>query len=215
MFRTFVCLVGFALSGCASVRDTNSRILRWSLDEDVAFFERFDRNGPGAGLIYAPLRSAGSTLRYASLMRDVAARIESCDRFLLLQEIWEGGAQFSGGWLCRSTSGVTTAIRFGIDEDNQVIVQVVAKIGSGDLQSSIELLAREKEINTDRYTTMDGVAAVVTFSDRGLARRSFYAPVSIDLNAIAELDPTAYEGFDRFYVAMNRVLEGACSRKCF
>lgn len=215
MFRVFIFFLGYALSGCAAVGDDGGRMHRWSLEEEVAYFDRFHRSGFAAELIYAPLRSAGGTPRYAALMRDVSARLESCDQFLLLQEIWEGGAEFSGGWLCRSPSGATTATRFRINEDDEVVVEAVAAIDSGNLQSSVDLLAKEKDVNTDRHTSMDGITAIVTSFESGLVRKAFYAPVSIDLDAIAELDAKGYEGFDRFYVGINRILEGVCTSDCF
>ena len=215
MIRFLMLICACAITACATVREENGQVLRWTLEEDIAYYGRLRESGFAAELIYAPLRSAGSAPRYAALMRDVAAKIESCDRFVLLQEIWEGGAEFSGGWLCHSSSGAGTATRVRINEDDDVVVEKVAQIDPGNLDAAIELLAKEIEVNTDRHTTMDAITAIATSFDRGLERRAFYAPVSIDLDAIQELDAKGYEGFDRFYVGINRILEGVCRSDCF
>lgn len=216
MSRPWILIPIIVLSGGCAVAPALDQAPAWSFSKDLDYFDRLEIGAREQEAILAPLHRAARNEQFVGVQQRVERELRFCDRFVLLQEIWEGGLEFAGGWLCKPAGSERLAAgKFGLNDDGEGFVVALNKVDLLNLAKSIRLLAGEKVVNVDRFQTMDGVTAVATYFDAGLVRRSFYAPPAVDLDHVSEESADRYEGFDRFYVGFMKVLEGECTLDCF
>lgn len=167
-----VLLVSFAMTGCASARESAGIIPQWTLEDDLAFLrEEAARSADGSALL-PYLTNASERNSYSSIAEAFSERSGNCGAWMVLQTININENEFNAILFCRR-AGSWLALTDG--RTSHGIAEAEARVLDDVLSSFTNEIV---DSGCDAITDASAIYISAFVGDR-ILRQAVYAPGSI------------------------------------